>query len=377
MPRFLHSADWQLGMTRHFLSEEAQARFSQDRLDAVRALGRLARDEACEFVVVAGDVFESNQVDRRTIARAIEALRAIDVPVYLLPGNHDPLDAASVFRSPAFAQARPDHVHVLDDEEPRTVREGLEVVGAPWRTKRPLRDLAADVAGRLEPGSGVTRVLVAHGAVDVLSPDPDDPALIGLTAAEHALAEGRIQFLALGDRHSVTDVGSSGRIWYAGAPEATDYGEERPGHALVVDVDAERVDVTAHAVGHWHFVAERVELETDDDLDALETLLDGLPDKERTALKLSLVGTLSLRRKAALDALLERSRDVFGALEIWERHTELVVRPDDDDFSDLDLAGFARDALDELRAAADGDDAPARTARDALGLLVRFAGRSA
>ncbi len=111
MPRFLHSADWQLGMTRHFLSEEAQARFSQDRLDAVRALGRLARDEACEFVVVAGDVFESNQVDRRTIARAIEALRAIDVPVYLLPGNHDPLDAASVVSGaprddPDFRRAR-------------------------------------------------------------------------------------------------------------------------------------------------------------------------------------------------------------------------------------------------------------------------------
>ena len=52
--RFLHTSDWQLGITRYFLSEEAQARFTQDRIDAIRAIGRLAEVEKAEFVVVAG-----------------------------------------------------------------------------------------------------------------------------------------------------------------------------------------------------------------------------------------------------------------------------------------------------------------------------------
>ena len=38
---FLHTGDWQLGMTRHFFSEEVQARFAQSRFDAIRELGQI------------------------------------------------------------------------------------------------------------------------------------------------------------------------------------------------------------------------------------------------------------------------------------------------------------------------------------------------
>jgi len=37
--RFIHTSDWQLGMTRHFLSEGAQERFSQARVYAIQKLG--------------------------------------------------------------------------------------------------------------------------------------------------------------------------------------------------------------------------------------------------------------------------------------------------------------------------------------------------
>ena len=91
--KFLHTADWQLGMTRHFLGADAQARYSAARRDAVSALGALARETGAEFVVVAGDVFDANQLAPTVVSQSLEAIRAIGVPVYLLPGNHDPLDA--------------------------------------------------------------------------------------------------------------------------------------------------------------------------------------------------------------------------------------------------------------------------------------------
>ena len=98
MARILHTADWQLGMRRHFLKEEALPRYRQARIDAIASIGALAKEQECECIVVAGDVFESNQVDRRTSGRALEALGKIGLPVYLLPGNHDPLNAASLYR---------------------------------------------------------------------------------------------------------------------------------------------------------------------------------------------------------------------------------------------------------------------------------------
>jgi len=87
MTRFIHTGDWQLGMTRHFLSPDAQARYSEARLEAVRDIAKLARAEGCSFVTVSGDVFESNHLDRQVVVRALDAMAAFDVPVYLLPGT--------------------------------------------------------------------------------------------------------------------------------------------------------------------------------------------------------------------------------------------------------------------------------------------------
>ena len=89
MLRFLHTADWQLGMTRRYLGAEAQARFTQARLDAIGRLGEAARAHACACMVVAGDTFDSNLVDRQILLRAMEALARVPVPELLLPGNHD------------------------------------------------------------------------------------------------------------------------------------------------------------------------------------------------------------------------------------------------------------------------------------------------
>ena len=101
MVRFIHTGDWQLGMTRHFLPSDAQARYSEARLDAVRAIAKLAQEERCSFVVVCGDVFDSNHLDRQVVVRALDAMSSFDVPLYVLPGNHDPANAASVYSSPA------------------------------------------------------------------------------------------------------------------------------------------------------------------------------------------------------------------------------------------------------------------------------------
>ena len=370
--RFIHTADWQLGMTRHFLSEEAQARFSQARIDAIRTIGRIAQEAEASFVVVSGDVFETNRVDPRTVRRALEALSGVPVPVFLLPGNHDPLDAASVFRSPTFLRGKPAHVTVLEDTTPHEVAPGIEVIGAPWMSKRPLRDLVADTCAGLEPAPGTVRILVAHGATDDLIA-LDDPAAIRLAAAEAAITAGRVAYIALGDRHSTTEVGSSGRIRYAGAPEPTDYDELDPGNVLLVEIgDDGSCGVAKRPTATWRFARERFELDGPTGIDDLAAWLDAQPAKDRTIIKLTLVGTISLSADARLQELLEHNRDLFAALEEWERHMDLVVRPDDDDFADLSLTGFARTTVDELRGRATAGGVDAQVARDALALLVRF-----
>lgn len=381
--RFLHTADWQLGMTRHFLEGEAQPRYSAARRDAVAGLGALAEQTGAEFVVVAGDVFEHNQLAPKVISQSLEAMRAIGVRVYLLPGNHDPLDASSVYTSALFKSECPDNVVVLDRDGVWEVRPGVQLVVAPWRSKAPTADLAAAVLTDL-PADGTVRILVAHGGVDILDPDPGKPSLIRMAGLAGALGRGVVHYVALGDKHSRTRVGDSGRVWYSGSPEVTNFDdvESDPGHVLVVDIDEDDashpVCIEGRRVGRWRFVTLHRQVDDSRDLADLDLNLDLMPDKERTVVRLGLTGTLSVTDRAALDACLDKYSRLFAWLGTWERHTSIAVMPADGEFDDLGIGGFAAAAVAELVGTArsgDGDDA--RDAQGALGLLLRLAGGNA
>ncbi|MDA8357938.1 MAG: exonuclease SbcCD subunit D [Actinomycetota bacterium] len=371
--RFVHSSDWQLGMTRHFLAGEAQARYTAARIDAVGTIGALAVEEGCSFVVVSGDVFESNHVERQVVVRALDAMKAVPgVTFYLLAGNHDPLDAASVFRSVTFAENCPSNVVVIADSTPVEVAPGVEIVGAPWPNKRPLADLVSKALGGLT-ADGTLRIVVGHGGVTSMAPNPTDPALISVDAVGSALTSGTVHYVALGDRHSTTQVDSAGRVWYSGTPEQTDYDEVDPGNVLLVELGRGSVSVERRKVGTWTFVRKHFDVGDREGIRQVERFLDGLTDKQRTIVKLSLVGQLSLVDMAALTSELEHASELFGALEQWKRHSELVVLPDDHDFEELGLSGYGRDALEELRSIGSGTGEEASVARGALGLLFRLA----
>jgi DNA repair exonuclease SbcCD nuclease subunit len=379
--RFVHTADWQLGMTRHFLAGEAQPRYSAARRDAVAGLGSLAADVGAEFVVVAGDVFEHNQLAPQVISQSLEVMRAIGIPVYLLPGNHDPLDASSVYTSALFIAECPANVNVLDRPGIHEVQPGLQIVAAPWRSKAPTTDLVADVLRDLEglPADGVTRVLVAHGGVDVLDPDPGKPSLIRLADLEDALARGAVHYVALGDKHSVTEVGSTGRVWYSGSQEVTNYDdvEPNPSHVLVVDLDdTDRLrpaTVDVRKVGRWRFSTLSRQVDNSRDIADLDLNLDLMPDKDRTVLRLALIGSLTVTDRAALDACLDKYSRLFASLRVWDSHSDLAVIPADGEFTDLGIGGFAAAAVEELVATARaGDAAAAGDAQAALALLLRL-----
>jgi len=350
--RFVATADWQLGMTARFLPAEARVRFQQARFDAVRAIARVAVERDAAFVLVCGDVFESNHLDRRVLSRAFEALREFSMPVWLLPGNHDPLDAASIFDSQHFRESCPEHVHVLRTPGTHQVLPGVEVVAAPWSSKRPLSDLVADACGSLQRCDDVLRILAGHGATDTLNPDHHDPATISTAALRRAIDDRCVHVAVLGDRHSTTQIAPG--IWYPGAPEVTDRREHDPGNVLVIDAEPNgSVRVESVHTGRWHFIAESRHVGSADDVALLRRWLAARPAKEQTGIWLSLTGTLSLTEFAELESVLQDAHELFAHVELWSRRTDLHVAPNEHDLSRLGLTGFAAQTLDDLRATLD------------------------
>ncbi|CAB1127626.1 DNA repair exonuclease [Candidatus Hydrogenisulfobacillus filiaventi] len=365
--RFIHTADWQMGMRRRWLDEDAQARYQDARLAAVARAGDLAARSGAAFLLAAGDVFESNFLDERTVRRVLEMLRGMPVPVYLLPGNHDPLDPASIYRSPLFRRHCPRGVTVLEPGRVVEAAPGVELVGAPWQARREAPNPLLPLLEALPPPAGL-RIVAAHGDMEPYGHE-GDPARIPLAPVEAALDTGRLHYLALGHRHSRTAVGQSNRIWYSGSPEPTDFDEVDPGQVLLVDVEPEGVRVEAFATGTWHFVDRHLALDPADPAGSLRGLLDSLPDRDRTVLRLSLEGEVGLEERLALESLIEEERALFAAIDRREDRDRLAAPARGGDPPPPGLTGFAAAAWAELAEAAREGDAEARYA---LGLFHRL-----
>src|SRR3989339_992095 len=369
--RFLHPSDWQLGITRRFLSEEAQARYTQARFDAIRTIGRIAREKQCQFMLVCGDSFESNQVDRKTVARAIEALKEVSVPVYLLPGNHDPLNAASVYRSSTFLEKKPAHVHIIESAAPVQVGDRCELAGAPWLSKRPNGNPILDLLNALPPAGGIKRICAGHGIIDTFTPDKEAENVIAAARLETAISEGKVHFIALGDRHSRTKVGYGGRNWYSGTPETTDFREDHSGFCQIVNMDDAAVTTEEVKIGQWSFIEERVDLNTEADVESLRKRLEDIPNRERSVVKLVLSGSLTLCLHGVLQSHILTAQDVLAGSVI--NADNLLVIPQDTDFTDLGFSGFAEATVKRLREKIDRGGTEGAVARSAFMLLLRLA----
>ena len=208
--RFVHTADWQLGMTRYFLNGEAQPRYSAARRDVVAGIGTLA----------AGRGRRVRRRRRRCLRRQpTRAARRQPVAGGHARHRHSGVPAAWQPRSARRGVGV--HQRAVHRRMPRQ-RHGSRPGRRARRASRPADRRRAVAVRRSRPATwfprcstdlpadGVTRIVVGHGGVDIFEPDKDKPSLIRLAALEAAIERGAVHYIALGDKHSRTQVGSTG-----------------------------------------------------------------------------------------------------------------------------------------------------------------------
>jgi DNA repair exonuclease SbcCD nuclease subunit len=84
--KLIHTADWQLGKPYGRFEPEVRAALTEARFDAI---GKVATLHAADHVLVAGDVFDTEGPEDRTIVQAISRMERHPCRWWLLPGNHD------------------------------------------------------------------------------------------------------------------------------------------------------------------------------------------------------------------------------------------------------------------------------------------------
>ena len=354
--RFIHTADWQLGLKLRFLSPERAAQLRLLRFQVVRAIAKVAKDQRADFVLVAGDVLDDNGLGRDSLQQTTDSLQAFEgIPVLLLPGNHDAATADSAL----LRLELPRNVQVLVKREPVTIGD-VTVYPCPLMRRHEMDDPTGWLPGRL-PGEGI-RIAMAHGGVidfaqsaDVETPNLIDAALV--------LSKG-FDYLALGDWHGTFRFGP--RVWYPGAPEATRFKELDPGGVLQVEIDAAGVEptVTRIPVTATRWLTMDLEMVDDVQVGELKARLDSLHERSHTLIELRIRGAISISARDELDVLLNEyaQRLAFLRTDVSALQTQAT----DADLSALSSEGFQAAALDRLRAASD------EASQDAIRLMYRL-----
>jgi len=177
--KFLHTADWQVGMKADFVGNASQI-VRDERLNAGKRLIDAANNESAEFILVAGDLFEDNAVERTFIQRVVDILARFHGPAYLIPGNHDPLVPGSVWDHPAWRSAQ--NLVVLTEAKPVEIPGGI-LFPCPIFDKYSRKDPTAWI--KEEPKRRI-RLGMAHGNVEGLPLDDMDHP-IPLDAAQRVM----------------------------------------------------------------------------------------------------------------------------------------------------------------------------------------------
>jgi DNA repair exonuclease SbcCD nuclease subunit len=262
MPRLLHMADVHLGARHHDLGDAAATQ-RERQFDAFKRAIDLALAEHVDVVLVAGDLFDSNQQPRRSVERAAAEfgrLAAAGIRIVVIPGTHDVYDPASIYRVhdlPALAGQKNggDLIVLLTPERPEVVYPSLDlaIYGRVAATKRMAASPLAGFSVK-DDTQARWRVGLIHGSLRIEGKVEADDVLF--TDAE--VAASGLHYLALGHWHSFRQGVQGDTTWaYAGAPEPVALDQDGAGQVLIVELSErdghEYVAIGQHAIGRTKF----------------------------------------------------------------------------------------------------------------------------
>ena len=187
MMKLLHSADWHLDAPLVGFSAGETARLKEALLGVPGKVVRTARQHGCDLIVLSGDLFDGPHSPDSLLALQ-KALAEFALPVFISPGNHDPMRPQSPWAQPGWSE----NVHIF--------KGGMESI--------PLPALGCCVYGAAFTGSE-SEPLLEHFradcseqyAVGVFHGDPLTPQSGKNTVSRRQVADSALDYLALGHIH--------------------------------------------------------------------------------------------------------------------------------------------------------------------------------
>jgi DNA repair exonuclease SbcCD nuclease subunit len=397
--KFIHTSDWQIGMPFLFLKEDSRKAMHNARLDAIKAIAKLAKDESAriDFVLVCGDIVDSPRISEAVLRSMFREIEGIKKPVYLLAGNHEWNGTEYIFENEHFSAMLPPNVTILNEGMNETCVDGVEIIAAPLKGKHADQDVLKSVLTNLDSSNSI-RIVAGHGSLDTFIKVDSDDVKLNFSSIQESIAKNLVQYVALGDRHSATSVDPKGKllpfknvkeggvlpVYYSGSHEATDYDELDSGKVLIVDITANHeVSVEKVLVGKWNLIEastlrKPTVLRGREDIETLRQYINGIENHRETAIKIYLDSDLFLEDDMYRKELFMQWHDeLLADFKVSDNKDmpEPRIKKDPLEFEiPPKLKGYVRDTYLGLRDEAIGDGSKSEVAYEAFSLLTSFLG---
>jgi DNA repair exonuclease SbcCD nuclease subunit len=377
--RFLHTADWQLGKPFAGIDDpQKRALVQQERIQVIGRIAEVARAHQAEFILVAGDLFDSSTASKATVSAACSAIGQLKLPVLVIPGNHDHGGPGCLWEQGFFQR---EHANLAPNLRILLKPEPVELDSA-WIFPCPLQRRAesTDTTAWLRSPeafarciSDKPRIVLAHGSTQEFtssSEGDDGESTTNNQIDLSRLPSGTFDYVALGDWHGTKQIAPT--AWFSGTPELDRFpkGENHDaGNVLLVTAGrGQAPEVTSIRTGRlgWHEIS--FDFADDSSLSVFHERMDQLIGQRANEdlLRLELTGSLGVQASNLLEQTLESLQARLLRLKL---NNHVVVAPTADEIVALTQRPgdplTARVAT-QLVSRAAGSDEAASSARIAL-----------
>ena len=291
MMKILHTGDLHLGREYKTVDSSVADFYRQARLDALENIIQIAGNEDCDYIVIAGDLFDSHNPPASLISTVCEALNKCPCPVLVLPGNHDYCQKDDKLWTRMKSTVDDTKIKILD-------QCGVYSIGDVIFYACPCNDRYSDHNQLAWLKDNQTRdpkklnIGIAHGAIEGLSFD---------NAGKYYFMEMReleglgMDLWLIGHTHIPYPTGDTvrgQRIFNAGTHQQTDISDNSEGSVFVIDIDDNK-NVKARRIrtGTIAFICKELILVHGKSLqEALEKIVNSLDDPKHTTLRLIISG---------------------------------------------------------------------------------------
>ncbi len=369
MVRFIHTADLHLGKRFGQFPEDLRGRLTEARYQSLVTISNLARTHEADFIVIAGDVFDTGTPSPSVIRQAMQAMGAdSETKWVIIPGNHDSLSADELWKQ--VANDQPKNVLLALESKPIEIAPATFVLPAPCLNRRPGRDLTEWMSDADIEGEGI-RIGLAHGAVQSFGEDGASEII----APDRAQQSG-LDYLALGDWHGQISINE--RTWYSGTPEPDRFKHSEPGKVLLVEIEGSGAtpDVQSLETGSFNWQKKTMDILAGEDVsNQLEKILPEISLRRKTLLQIAAAGRIRIPDRLLLNEAVGKIAPDFALFEM--KSEALANAYEISDLDTIDQVGALRQAAEGLMREAEADPDPHGVSASALSLLYTFTAEEA